>query len=99
HELLAASLDRTPLARLGNVHRGARRLAGPRAARAATLFLERGLEPREIHRHAPLARDDLRQIDRKTEGVVELEGVFTRNGLHPGHEDLLQPPEPAFDGF
>src|SRR5690606_19708913 len=42
---------------------------------ALALRLERGLEPLEIHGIPPLPRDQLGQVERESEGVIELEGI------------------------
>ena len=43
--------------------------------RYADLLGQRYLEARQVHGEPPLPRDDLGQVDREAEGVVELEGL------------------------
>ena len=103
-ELLLSSFDGAPLAGLCDVHGGAGTIratgaGGSRVTRALALLFQLPLEPLDIHLHSALARDDLRQVDGKPEGVVELERLFTGDGPRAGGEDLLQPAEPAVDGL
>jgi hypothetical protein len=98
-ELLLSALHRPPLARPGDVDGGTGALAAARRAGAAPLLLQRALEAGEVHVHAPLAGDDLGQVDGKPEGVVQLERVVAGNDPCARGEDLLQPPEPTLDGL
>ena len=98
-ELLLSPFDGAPLARLCDVDGGAGtfRATVPvvRASRERLpLLFQLPLEPLEIHLHPALARDDLGQVDGKSEGVIELERLFTGDAARAGGEDLLQPPSP-----
>src|SRR2546427_5667519 len=66
-----------------------------RLERAGTLLAQLPLEPGDVHRLAALAGDQLRQVDRKAERVVQLERLRAGDGLHT--LQLLQPLEPALD--
>src|SRR6185369_13475231 len=102
-ELLLAAPEHVPLGTL----------ATPAAARYGTrtglhalgragalpLLLECGLKAREINGKAALCRDQLGEIDRKAVGVVEAEGIRSRNRVEPCVEQLVEPAQSAFDGF
>jgi hypothetical protein len=88
---------------LGRWTAGPRLCAGlPRRfgiARPAALLIQGLLETREVHIDTSLAGDDLGEVDRKAEGVVELERIRPGDGFGYRRKDLLQAPEPAFDGL
>ena len=54
---------------------------GRSVARTLLLGLQFGFEGREVHADALLAGDQLRQVDREAERIVEFEGVLARNQL------------------
>src|SRR5918994_1933332 len=112
YKLLLAPLDGAPLFRSwkndGRSINSARRCSsvrgrdghctrGSRGSGPGPLLLERALEPLQIHYHAALFSNDAREIDGKSEGVVEAERLLTLNGARSGGEDLVQPSEPPFD--
>src|SRR5215217_3813027 len=72
---------------------------GPGIARTAALLIERLLESHEVYIDSTLAGDDLGEVDRKAECIVELEGIRSGDGPGAGGKDLLQTPETAFDGL
>ena len=70
-------------------------LRQPHRARPAPLRLERLLEPGEIHRRPRLVGDDLGQVDREAERVVELERLVAADHGDPALEQLVHPAESA----
>src|SRR6185436_16927681 len=52
-----------------------------RVPRAVTLRVERPLESLQVHRLPALPRNDLRQVDGESVGVVQLEGLVARYDL------------------
>src|SRR2546427_7305799 len=78
------------------VHRRTAAPLGPAVfTRALALRRERSLEPRDIHRLPALRGDQLGQVDREPIGVVQLEGVFSRDLLCA--LKLVQAREPPLD--
>src|SRR5439155_1191616 len=75
--LLGPGFDGTPVAAALHVNRdlpGVPHLAPlQRLERARALLAQLPLEPRDVHRLATLPGDQLRQVDRKAEGIVQLE--------------------------
>src|SRR5207253_5390335 len=66
-----------------------------RLERARPLFAELSLEARHVHGLPALRRDELRQVDREAEGVVQLERLGPGDGLRALH--LLEALEAALD--
>src|SRR6267378_1560968 len=65
-----------------------------RRPRSAPLLPERPLKAFHVHRVVVLGSDHLREIERKTIGVVQLERILTRN--HGLVAKLFHPREPPF---
>src|SRR5262249_9587743 len=104
-KLLSSAFDGAPFAWLrhvdgGSVSQGLHfHLAGrhARISRAFPLLLQLPLESRNIYLYTALAGDDLGKVDRKAEGIVELERLLARDGAASRGEDLLQPAETPVD--
>ncbi len=93
--LAALRLHRDPLAAAAP-RRLAPSLSGlPGRPRAALLLGEGALETSDVDGLPAFSGDHLRQVEGEAIGIVELEGLFSRDhGLIP---QLVEPGEPAFD--
>src|ERR1700682_244072 len=94
-----------PSAFAKHVQRDADFLGSALLLRLYPLSLERGLESGEVHRVSTLSRHQLGEIDRKSEGVVQLERIFpgdravNRSGSVGGFlwRELVEAAHAAFD--
>src|SRR5256885_7516040 len=97
--LLGPGLHGAPLAAALHVDRNLPRVPAlaplQRLERAGALLAQLPLEPGDVHRLTALAGDQLRQVDREAERVVQLERLRAGDGFRT--PQLLEPLEPALD--